>query len=236
MNTTVKAWLHSLFAAAIGGSASALGAVIISPDSFNWTTTGWSKLGEVALVGAIVPVLALLKQSPLPATASNTTDGTTHLGLGILLVIGLGLLVTPARAQDVQNVYAGGASYNINASPSVSGTAIYAHEIMGTGTYAFTAVDALPTTIKPFTVTTNIGVGVAQRIVTIGSIPIYVPTTAGISWSGTNTGWQWNGGGLAMIHLKGNYYLMPSVRFLKSSVSSGSGYQPILGVLLGWGK
>jgi hypothetical protein len=30
---------------------------------------------------------------------SSTIDGTTHLGLGILLILGLGLLATPARAQ-----------------------------------------------------------------------------------------------------------------------------------------
>jgi hypothetical protein len=92
LSVTSKAWLHSLAAAAIGGAASALGAVIISPDSFNWATTGFAKLGEVALVGAIVPVLALLKQSPLPTSTGDTTDGTTHLGLGILLILGLAMV------------------------------------------------------------------------------------------------------------------------------------------------
>lgn len=152
--------------------------------------------------------------------------------------------VSPAPA-PIQNLYGAGASYNFGATPAVAGTALYAHlltttdangQVSNTGTYAFTAVDALPTSISPFNVTTNIGVGVAQKVATFGKIPVYMPAAAGISWKGTNTGWQWNGGVIAAIHLKSNYYIMPSVRFLKSSVSDGSGYQPIVGVLFGWGQ
>jgi len=152
------------------------------------------------------------------------------------LVVLLTLLGAVAASAQVNNIYAAGGSYNINAAPSVAGTALYAHLLNGNGTYAFTAVDALPSTLKPFTVTSNIGVGVAQQLFTIGSVPVYVPTAAGISWSGTNTGWQWSGGALVGIKVKGNYYLMPSVRFLKSSVSGGTGYQPIFGLLFGWAK
>src|SRR6185437_9544556 len=100
-------------------------------------------------------------------------------------------------------------------------TALYAHALSNTGTYAFSAVDALPNTIKPFTVSTNVGAGIAQRVATISGIDVYVPTAAGISWCGANTGWQWNAGALASVHVRGNYYVMPSVRFLKSSVSGG---------------
>lgn len=141
----------------------------------------------------------------------------------------------PAAA-SLQNVYAGGVSYSIGATPAIAGTALYAHLIADTGTYAFTAVDALPSSSKPFTVSTNFGVGVGQKVATISKIGIYMPTAAGISFNGTNTGWQWNGGVLASIHVKGNYYVMPSARFLKSSVSNGSGYQPILGILIAWGQ
>ncbi len=128
---------------------------------------------------------------------------------------------------DLQNIYAGGISYSVG---------LYAHLVGNTGTYAFTAVDALPNTVKPFTVSTNIGAGIGQKVTTIGKIGIYMPTAAGISFNGANTGWQWNGGVLASIHVKGSYYVMPSARFLKSSVSNGSGYQPIVGVLLAWGQ
>jgi hypothetical protein len=85
-------------------------------------------------------------------------------------------------------------------------------------------------------VTTNIGAGIAQKVTSVGKVGIYIPTAAGISWNGTNTGWQWNGGAAAMFPLKNGYYLMPTVRFLKSSVSGGTGYQPIVGLLFGWGK
>ena len=144
--------------------------------------------------------------------------------------------VPAAPVDNLANIYAAGVSYSVNATPSIAGTALYARLVGGTGTYAFTVVDALPNTIKPFTVSTNIGAGVAQKIGTFGNVPVYMPAAAGISFNGSNTGWEWNGGAMAAIHIKGQYYLMPSARFLKSSVSNGSGYQPIVGLLFGWGQ
>lgn len=135
------------------------------------------------------------------------------------------------------NVYAAGVSYNNAGSPSVAGTGLYARAIsLDTGTYAFTVVDALPTNVHPFTVTTNFGGGIAQRVVTIGKVPIYIPSSAGVSYSGTNTGWAWSTGVLASIKIKNNWHIFPTVRVAKSSVSNGTGYQPIVGVLFGWGK
>jgi hypothetical protein len=145
-------------------------------------------------------------------------------------------ITQPVAAVDVVNLYAAGVSWNSSATPAIAGTGLYARKVADTGTYAFTAIDAVPNTLKPFVVTTNIGAGIAQRLVTIAGVPIYVPTAAGISFSGSNTGWQWNTGALASIKLKGNYFLMPTVRIVKSSVSSGTGYQPIVGVLFGWGQ
>lgn len=142
--------------------------------------------------------------------------------------------LTPAN--PIQQFYAAGVSYSVNAQPAVAGTALYAHVLNDSGTYAFTAIDAMPATLKPFTVTSNVGIGVAQKVVTVGKVPIYMPTSAGVSWTGVNTGWQWNGGAVAVIPLKNGYFVMPTVRFLKSSVSSGSGYQPVVGMLFGWGR
>jgi hypothetical protein len=178
-----------------------------------------------------------------PSAQDTQATGMNKVGI-ILLMMGFGLAsvgsvkaqtATPA-SNGVVNLYGAGMSYSVNASPAVAGTALYAHQVNNSGTYAFTAVDALPATLKPFTVTSNVGIGVAQKITTLGKVTIFMPTSAGISWSGTNTGWQWNGGAVAVIPLKSNYYIMPTVRFLKSSVSSGSGYQPIIGLLFGWGK
>ena len=142
---------------------------------------------------------------------------------------------TPVPATGFSNIYAGGVSYNPGASPAIAGTGLYARQLIG-GTYAFTVVDALPITIQPFTVNTNVGIGLAQRVATIGGIPIYVPTSAGISFNGANTGWSWSTGGLAWIRVKGNWAVAPHVRLLKSSVSNNAGYGVIVGVLVGWGK
>lgn len=148
-------------------------------------------------------------------------------------------ITSPPAPTQIQNLYAAGASYNVGGSPAVAGTALYARNL-NTGasmpTFAFTSIDAVPNTVKPLTVTSNIGIGIAQEVATLGKFHVYLPTAAGISWSGGNTGWQWNGGALVSIPLPHSLYLMPSVRFLKSSVSNGTGYQPIIGLLLGWGQ
>jgi hypothetical protein len=74
-----RPWLYSLFSAGIGGAASSLGGVIVAPSVFNFTPEGWAKIGELALFGFAVPVLALLKQSPLPGiqTTTHTLTETT---------------------------------------------------------------------------------------------------------------------------------------------------------------
>lgn len=135
------------------------------------------------------------------------------------------------------NVYAGGVSFNNAASPKLAGTGLYARLVNdGTGTYAFSVFDALPTSYKPFTVTSNVGAGVAQHLFNIGKIPLYAPVSTGISWTGSNTGWMWNGGVMAAVKVKNNWHVYPNVRFLRSNVSNGSGYQVTAGVLIGFQK
>lgn len=68
---TIKAWLHSLVAAAISAAASGVTAGIVAPESFNFTGPGLAKLGALCGVNALLAVAAFLKQSPLP------TDATT---------------------------------------------------------------------------------------------------------------------------------------------------------------
>mgnify|MGYP001554629127 CR=1 FL=1 len=63
-----KTWLHSLVAAAIGGASNAALGAVAMPETFNFTHQGWLNLGKLAFMGAVVPVLTLLKQSPLPDT------------------------------------------------------------------------------------------------------------------------------------------------------------------------
>jgi hypothetical protein len=157
--------------------------------------------------------------------------------LKTLALLSLFLALPLAAQTDTlpSNIYAGGISFNSGASPRIAGTGLYARLLSdGSGTYAFTVVDALPATVKPFTVTTNIGAGVAQKLFSIGKVPIFMPASAGISFNGTNTGWAWSGGALASIKVKNNWHVYPNVRFVKSSVSNGTGYQPIAGLLFGW--
>lgn len=156
--------------------------------------------------------------------------------VSVLFLAVLSFAQTPAPAQAT-NIYAAGVSFNQSAKPAVAGTALYARLLSdGSGTYAFTVVDALPANVHPFTVTTNFGAGIAQKVFSIGKVPLYIPTSAGISFTGNNTGWNWSTGALASIKAKGNFRIMPNVRIVKSSVSDGAGYQPIVGLLFGWGQ
>jgi len=135
---------------------------------------------------------------------------------------------------QASNIAAVGVSYNPGGSPKVAGTGLWARLVAGNGTYAFTVVDALPASVQPFVVTTNIGAGIAQKVFTIKGVDILVPTSAGVSWTGTNLGWAWNSGGMAAFKV-GEFRILPNVRFLKSSVGNGAGYQVVAGCLFGWG-
>lgn len=155
----------------------------------------------------------------------------------VLAIVLMFTLAGYAQVVPPTNIYAAGVSFNNSASPAIAGTGLYARLISaGSGTYAFTAVDALPNTLKPFTVTSNFSGGVAQKVFTIGKVPIFIPSSAGISYSGSNVGWAWSTGALASIKLKNNWRIFPTVRIAKSSVSGGTGYQPIVGVLFGWAQ
>jgi hypothetical protein len=219
--TLVSGWVHTHIYVYLGIVTAAIvlhavmPSVFAAPSDADLQATGLNKVGVLLLAVVLMNLFAIRVQAQDPTLPSAPTP-------------------TPAA---LQNLYAAGASYAVNSSPGVAGTALYAHLLSdGTGTYAFTVVDALPASVKPFTVTSNIGIGVAQRVATLGKVTFWVPTSAGVSWSGANVGWQWNGGGAATIPLKSGYYLVPTVRFLKSSISGGSGYQPIVGLLFGWGK
>ena len=142
----------------------------------------------------------------------------------------------PVKLIPIQNLYALGGSYNFNATPNFAATALYAHLVANPSTYFFTVIDILPNSTKPFIITNNVGVGLAQKMFTFGRVNLVVPTTAGVSWTGSNTGWQWTGGFAVIIQLNNNFYLIPTARYIKSSVSNGSDYQPILGLQLGFGK
>jgi hypothetical protein len=222
-------WITTVIGILVGAAGLIGGATQVIPASLVWHGVHVvSALGTVAtLVGAVALILAKDKGIKIDLP---------KVGALLLCLLLPAIAHAQAAEQPLKNIYAAGGSYSVNGNPAIAGTALYAHLLAGSGTYAFTAVDALPNTVKPFTVTSNVGMGIGQKVLTLGTVPVYMPTAAGVSWSGTHMGWQWNGGVLASIKLKDGYYLMPSVRFLKSSVSNGSGYQPIIGLLFGWGK
>lgn len=153
----------------------------------------------------------------------------------LLFILVLMFSIGVAHAQDIKNIYAAGGSYNPGAEPSFAGTALYAHAANGSGLYAFSLFDALPSTTKPFTVTTNVGIGVGQRVATLSNVGIYMPTAIGVAWTGSGVGYNWSTGALASIPVGSNFYIMPVVRVLKSSVG-GAGYTPIVGLLFAFGN
>jgi hypothetical protein len=171
--------------------------------------------------------------TPEQVTAALVADNPQVQEISDQLAAMAAAFTSAANTPAQSNIAAFGISYQPGASPSVAGTGLYARLLAGTGTYAFTAVDALPTKLKPFSVTTQYSAGIAQKILSIGGISIYIPTSAGVSYSGANTGWAWTTGALAAVPIKGKWYAMPNVRLVKSSVSGGTGYQVIGGVLIG---
>jgi hypothetical protein len=176
---------------------------------------------------------------------TKTVETTKTIPAIVLCLLAFALMSQSINAQDsrvyvpqeVSNLYMGGASYSPAGTPSTAGSAMYAHAVNNSGTYAFTMIDALPASYKPFTVTTDVGVGIAQNIFTVGRVPVFVPTAAGISYTGSNVGWTWSSGvGFPLQYRKSNWYIMPTIRILKSSVTGSTGYQPIIGILFGWGQ
>lgn len=80
--TNLKVWAHGLAAAAIGGAASAATTYFIAPQLFTFDKAGAIAISKAVILGAIIPAMAYLKQSPVPAlsvttqTDMQTSDGT----------------------------------------------------------------------------------------------------------------------------------------------------------------
>ena len=66
-----KEWLYHLLSAGIAGAANSTVAAFVAPSAFNVTSAqGWEHIGALALVGFIVPVLAILKNG-LPSAQTT---------------------------------------------------------------------------------------------------------------------------------------------------------------------
>lgn len=161
----------------------------------------------------------------------SISNGLKRLLSAAVLFVGL---ASGASAQGVSNFYAVGGSYNPAASPKGSLTAMAAHQLNTSGTYGFTVVDALAAADKTFT--TNVGVGVAQKIATIAGHDVLVPTSLSLSTNGANVGWAYGTGAYIPFKVKDDWYVGIMARAVKSNVSNGSGIQPILSLTFGWGQ
>lgn len=85
MSNNVRLWLHGLFAALIGGGASAVSGgfanILVDPKDFNIGSGGGWHLAQTMLVtffvsGALA-AFAYLKQSPLPTESVEVIEQTT---------------------------------------------------------------------------------------------------------------------------------------------------------------
>ena len=120
-----------------------------------------------------------------------------------------------------------GVSWQRGASPAVAGTGLYARQVSG-GSWAFTVLDALPG--GGGLVSTSVSVGLAQRLFGVGRVAVFVPTAAGIGWSGANLGWNWSTGAMVVVRA-GRWRVCPALRTFKGSVAGA--YRVGVGVLVG---
>ncbi len=77
--SNLKIWIHGLFAAVIGGAATAASAALVDSGTFNFSHAGLMALGKISLTAGAIATIAYLKQSPVPAistTAKETTEKT----------------------------------------------------------------------------------------------------------------------------------------------------------------
>lgn len=151
------------------------------------------------------------------------------LALVLMLLCGLALAQNPA------NIYGVGAAFNPSVAPNVAGFGLYGHQLLD-GTYAVSMLDVVPLPNSPSVVTTNLSVGVAQKLATIAGMNFYAPAGVGFTVNGPNVGFQWNGGVMGSVKLKGNYRALLGFRFQKSAVSNGEGYQLLPTVAIAWGQ
>ena len=160
--------------------------------------------------------------------------------LVFLAIAGIAMAQTAPALADA-NIFGFGPSWNQSASNELSqqfaGTGFYARAQTPAGTYAYVVGDFVPTAYKPFTVTNNIGAGIAQKAVTLGGFDVYVTGSIGPSWTGANTGWQWTAGGMALRKFgKSGWSVGPALRALTSNVSNKSGTQFIVSLVFSVAK
>lgn len=157
----------------------------------------------------------------------------TLISLCFSLALGAGLMIAQETPETIDSFGAVGASYNRGANPAVAGSAALARRLT-TGTYSFTLFDALPNPEAPNTVVSTVSTGILSHVASIRQLDIYVPATAGIAWTGQNTGWSWSSGAVVAVPIK-SFFLYPNVRVIRTNVGNGAGdaYGFVVGVMFG---
>lgn len=150
---------------------------------------------------------------------------------------------TPVQPNDI---YGAGAAFAPGTGQPYAATAFEAHNISG-NSYTFTDFILVPTKVTNSvtnpdgTVTTktnivfskNIGVGVAQKLFDMGKYPLFTTGTAGPSWTGSDTTWQFQYGVTVPIRIKkSNFFIMPVV----TGNSSPNGTQAMYQICIAYGK
>jgi hypothetical protein len=106
---------------------------------------------------------------------------------------------------------------------------------VATGLYSFNLFDVVSKSSHPFTTAVIASTGLAQHVRDIGPVHLYLVGTIGVASGGTNTGWAWTSGGVAVIPLRGGFSLMPCIRVLNSGVlAQGQAPQFMVGLAIGW--
>jgi hypothetical protein len=172
-----------------------------------------------------------------PAEVAYKPSGSVKLPMALLCcIVGVGMfLPVPARAQEppIQNIVGGGVYFDQFSTPQIGGNLFYAQALSVTqGTYSFTLIDFTSKTVKPFTLMTTTSTGILQHMRDFGPVRIYGVGTIGVSAGGSNAGLAYTGGGVAVIPLGRNWFLLPNLRILKSAVSE---FQGVYGLAVGFG-
>lgn len=94
-----KVWLKGLAAAAIGGAANGVTAIIVAPESFN-LQAGWKNLASMCAVSAVVSIALYLKQSPVPGDEKLPVVDLRKVGPLLLIVALLPTLVGCGAARS----------------------------------------------------------------------------------------------------------------------------------------
>ena len=151
-----------------------------------------------------------------------------------------------APAPQLTNLYGAGAAFAPGTGQPYAATAFEAHLMTG-NTYTFTDFIMVPTKVSntvtnadgTTTTTTqtvfskNIGVGIAQKLFDLGKYPVYTTGTAGPSWTGSDTTWQFQYGVTVPIRIKtSNFFVMPVI----TGNSSGNGTQAMYQICFAYGK